>query len=107
MSAGSGGVTAAETPSAHPADVFRVRFLADLLTDGMAGQWEQRARVFEWASPRSTDFNGQATTAELAERTQRCRATAAACRAKAEVLRRYGPPDFVTSEVATVLGEVA
>lgn len=90
-----------------PNEAYRVRFLADLLTDGMAGQWEQRARVFEWAAPRPSDFNGRASAAELAERAQRCRATAAACRVKAEVLRRYGPPDFVTAEVAMVLGEVA
>lgn len=88
-------------------EAFRVRFLADLLTDGMAGQWEKRARVFEWCAPRPSDFNGRATPAELAERAQRCRGTAAACRAKAAVLRRYGPPDFVTAEVAMVLGEVA
>ncbi len=88
-------------------EAFRVRFLADLLTDGMAGQWERRALVFEWAAPRSSDFNGRATAAELTERAQRCRATAAACRAKAQVLRRYGPPDFVAGEVAAVLGEVA
>lgn len=88
-------------------EAFRVRFLADLLTDGMAGQWEKRARVFEWAAPRPSDFNGRATPAELAERTQRCQATAAACRAKAQVLRRYGPPDFAIAEVAMVLGEVA
>ena len=95
------------TLTIRPADAFRVRFLADLLTDGMAGQWEQRARVFEWCAPRPSDFNGRATAAELAERTQRCRATAAACRAKAEVLRRYGPPDFVAAEVTSVLEEVA
>ena len=88
-------------------EVYRVRFLADLLTDGMAGQWEKRARVFEWASPRPGDFNGRASAAELAERAQRCRGTAAACRAKAAVLRRYGPPDFAIAEVAMVLGEVA
>ncbi len=90
-----------------PSEAFRVRFLADLLTDGLAGQWEQRARVFEWCAPRPGDFTGRAQAAELAERAQRCRETAAACRAKAAVLRQYGLPDFVTAEVAAVLEEVA
>ncbi len=89
------------------AEQHRQRFLADLLTDGMASVYDRRARVFEWAAPRPGDFNGRATKAELAARTERCRATASALRAKAVVLRRYGPPDFVQVEVAQVLGEVA
>ncbi len=90
-----------------PHEAFRARFLADLLAQGMAVTYDHRASMFEWACPRPDDFNGRATPAELAERAQRCQATAAACRAKAEVLRRYGPPDFVAAEVTSVLEEVA
>lgn len=90
----------------NSAAAFRERFLADLLTQGMASYYGRRARVFEWAAPRPGDFRGRATNADLAARAARCRETAAAFRAKADVLRRYGPPDFVVDEVGVVLGEV-
>lgn len=90
----------------NSAAAFRERFLADLLTQGMATFYDRRARVFEWVAPRPGDFRGRATNADLAARAARCRETAAAFRAKADVLRRYGPPDFVVDEVGVVLGEV-
>ena len=88
-----------------PADAFRGRFLADLLTQGMATFYERRARVLEWAAPRPGDFVGRATPQQLAAQSARCRETATAFRNKAAVLRSYGPPDFVVDEVAGVLAE--
>lgn len=90
-----------------PADAFRGRFLADLLTQGMAESYERRARVFEWAAPRRGDFVGRATPQQLAAQSARCWETATAFRNKAAVLRSYGPPDFVVDEVAGVLAEGA
>ncbi len=88
-----------------PASAFRKRFLADMLTQGMASYYERRALVLEWAAPRPGDFVGRATPQQLAARAARCRETAEAFRNKAAVLRRYGPPDFVADEVAGVLAE--
>lgn len=88
-----------------PASAFRERFLADLLTQGMATFYERRARVLEWAAPRPGDFVGRATPQQLAAQSARCRETATAFRNKAAVLRRYGPPDFVVDEVAGALAE--
>lgn len=91
----------------NAADQYRLRALADIFNDVSAAQWEHRARVMEWCAPRPGDFNGNATPAELAQRSSRCRAAAAACRAKAEVLRRYGLPDFIAAELAEQWREVA
>lgn len=85
---------------------FRARSLADLLTSGMATYWDRRAAVFEWAAPKASDFTGRASAQDMVDRAIRCHQTSAACRAKAEVLRRYGPPDDVLAEVADVLAEV-
>ena len=91
----------------NSAAAFRERFLADLLTQGMASYYGRRARVFEWAAPRPGDFVGRATPHQLAAQSARCRETATAFRNKAAVLRRYGTPDFVMDEVTGVLREVA
>lgn len=88
-----------------PSEAFRERFLADLLTQGMATFYERRAHVLEWAAPRAGDFVGRATPQQLAAQAARCRETATAFRNKAAVLRRYGPPDFVVGEVAGALAE--
>ncbi len=90
-----------------PSEAFRERFLADLLTQGMATFYEHRAAVLEWASPRPGDYVGRATPQQLAAQSARCRETATAFRNKAAVLRRYGPPDFVVDEVAGVIAEGA
>lgn len=89
------------------ADQYRLRVLADMFNETLATQWEHRARVFEWAAPRPSDFRGRATPAELDARSKRCRQTAEACRAKAAVLRRYGMPDFIAAELAEQWREVA
>lgn len=90
-----------------PSEAFRERFLADLLTQGMATFYEHRAAVLEWAAPRPGDYVGRATPQQLAAQSARCRETATAFRNKAAVLRRYGPPDFVVDEVAGVIAEGA
>lgn len=88
-------------------DHYRRRFLEDMLCSASEVQMLRRAEVFDWASPRPDDFNGRATAADLAARAERCRGVAAAYRAKAAVLRRYGLPDFIAAELGEVLGEVA
>lgn len=93
--------------SAAVTDHYRQRFLAEMLNSASADQMDRRAAEWEWVAPKPGDFTGRATEADLAARTERCRATAAAFRAKATVLRRYGVPDFIAAEVATVLAEVA
>jgi len=80
------------------------RVLTDALAEGTAAYWLRRAETFEAAAPRSTDYNGRATRAELVERAERCRSTAAACRARAS-LEEHGQP--IPAELLRVLQEVA
>lgn len=61
------------------------RVIQDALSEASADYWERRAARFEAARRREGDFAGQATPEQLAERDQRCAATAAACRARAHV----------------------
>lgn len=91
----------------NAAEQFRQRFLAEMLTAVSAAQMDRRAAEWEWVAPKPSDYRGRATAEQLADRTERCLGTASAFRAKAHVLRRYGVPDFIAAEVATVLGEVA
>ena len=81
---------------------FTGRMLADALAEATSGYWQRRGQTFIDAAPRPGDFNGQATRAELAERAQRCRSTAAACLSRAR-LEHPGAP--VPAEVWTVLTE--
>lgn len=80
------------------------RVLTDALAEGTDAYWQRRAEAFEKAAPRPGDFNGRATPAELAARAERCRATAAACRARAS-LEEHGQP--IPADVLRVLQEVA
>jgi len=85
---------------------FAARVIQDALTEAEAAGWERRARAFEEAAPRSTDFNGRATPAELEERSRRCLAVAAACRHKAELIRE-GQPQAIDQDVWAVVEKVA
>ena len=80
------------------------RVLTDALAEGTDAYWLRRAEVFELAAPRPGDFNGRATRAELVERAERCRSTAAACRARAS-LEEHGQP--IPADLLRVLQEVA
>lgn len=78
---------------------FTGRLLADAMAEATSGYWHRRGQQFLDAAPRAGDFNGRATRAELAERHERCRATAAACFARARV------ETPATSEAWRVLAE--
>lgn len=64
----------------------RDRFVAEAIGDALAGQWEQRARVFEDCRPRPDDFLGRDPRA-AARVDARCARSAAACRLHAALLR--------------------
>lgn len=83
---------------------FLARALADCLSEATSDHWNRRAAQFDAAAPKASDFHGRATRAELVERGRRCRATAAACRARAS-LETAGRP--IPPEVLFALGEVA
>ena len=87
-------------------DHFRARVLQDALTEGLAATWTRRAAMFEWAAPRPGDFTGRATAEELTAARVRCLTTAAACRRHAALILD-GRPEPISSDVWTVLAEVA
>lgn len=82
---------------------FHARVLADALSEATATFWERRARDFEAAAPRAGDWPGRATEVELRAASERCAATAAACRARASL---EGPglpiPALVIAELSGV-----
>lgn len=82
------------------------RVLQDALTEATADYWERRAQQFEDAAPKLGEFHGNATRDELNEAWARCHATAAACRAHADLISGEYPEE-ISDEVLTVLGEVA
>lgn len=59
------------------------RVLEDAYAEAAAAYWLRRAERFEAARPRSGDFVGQATAAELAALDARVAAAAQACRNRA------------------------
>ena len=75
------------TPGALAEQVehFRHRVLADALKEATSIYWQRRATAFEAAMPKSTDFTGNTTEAEIVEQRDRLAETAAACRARASV----------------------
>jgi hypothetical protein len=96
-------------PSSHiqvDPEQFLLRMLQDCLTEATATYWERRARTFDDAAPRAGDFNGLATAAELRERSQRCKETAALYRSRARIIASAtGQP--LCDEVLTVAKEAA
>jgi hypothetical protein len=85
---------------------FKARLIQDCLTEATAQYWLHRAHQFQQAAPRLNEFHGTATRDELNEAWTRCHATAAACRAHAELISQ-GRPEPISDEVASVLEEVA
>lgn len=79
------------------------RVLTDAIAEGTARYWNRRADAFLWAAPKPGDYNGRASAQELAERAERCRATAAACQARASLEERGEP---IPADVLRVLLEV-
>lgn len=65
---------------------LRRRVVQDALQQATGAFWKRRAEAFEAAVSRPGDFLGRATPAQVAERDARIRATAIACRAKADLL---------------------
>ena len=82
------------------------RFLAEVLHSATAAYWDRRAKVWEDAAPKPTDFNGQATEAELQESWRRCMTISRACAEQAELIRS-GHNEEIPAEVWAVLNEVA
>lgn len=85
---------------------FARRVGEEALTTAMPAFWERRAEQLDEARPRRSDFNGRASSAELAERDRRLAEQAAACRAHAEVLRMFPDEEAVVELVADVWDEV-
>lgn len=66
-------------------DQFTKRIIIDALNEATAAYWQHRAEQFEAACWRPGDYTGTATRDELSARDERLRATAQACRARAQV----------------------
>lgn len=64
---------------------FQTRFMRDLLSQAHASYWRHRAATFENARPKSSDYNGEATPGQLAERDRRLAGIAQACRNAADL----------------------
>ena len=85
---------------------FARRVVEEALTTAMPAFWERRAVELDEARPRRSDFNGRASSAELAERDRRLAEQAAACREHAELLRMFPEEEAVVELVADVWDEV-
>ena len=76
------------------AEPIRRRVVQDAMNDALACTWRRRADLFEWARPKPTDFNGNATAAEIAEHDRKLAAQAQACRHAALLLELHILDDF-------------
>ena len=65
---------------------LRLRAVQQAIQHASAWWWRWRAEQFDWARPRTSDFNGRATAEDLAEADRRCRGIAMACLAHAELI---------------------
>jgi hypothetical protein len=83
---------------------FRQRLLQDLLTSGLADQWESRAKTLLAACSRPGDFTGWATPDQIKARDRRLRADAERCLRHAALLRSG---EDIGEDVRNVLSEVA
>ena len=66
-------------------DHFQARVCREAILEAEAATWERRAVMLEWARPRTGDWHGQATRAELRARYDLLTAQAQACRLRARV----------------------
>lgn len=67
-------------------ELFTRRVVQEAITVALPSYWRQRAAVLEWARPRPTDFNGGATTVEVADRDHRLAEAAHAARCHAAAM---------------------
>ncbi len=81
-----------ELPPLTDVDLFYRDLLADAMAAVLASQWRERAERLRDARPRIGDFHGQATREALSARWQRLTALAAACDAKAELMKGADAP---------------
>lgn len=81
---------------------YRVRFLAQLLSEATADYWERRAETFEAARPRAGDYTGRATADQLDEVDKRCAQAAEACRFHAWLIRTEGAPGAARDALAAL-----
>ena len=65
---------------------LRRRSVQQTISQAQAWWWRWRAEQFDQARPRPSDFNGQATPADLAAADERCRGVAEACLGKAALI---------------------
>jgi hypothetical protein len=73
----------------HQIDIdehMRRRAVQQAILHAEAWYWRMRAEQFDWARPRSNDFNGRATPEMLAEADRRCRETRDLCLSKADLI---------------------
>lgn len=87
---------------------YAVRMLEDAITEAMPWHWTHRAEQLEDARPRPTDYRGQATREDLAERYARLTEQADACRLHSRFLREYPTPigeDLAALVVAIIGGD--
>jgi hypothetical protein len=71
--------------------------------EAAAAGWRRRAAEFDRAAPRRSDHHGNATPPQLSAAWNRCKASAAACRAAADLIDRYGiSPDILDELDATL-----
>lgn len=71
-----------------------------------AAGWRRRAAEFDRAAPRRSDHHGNATAAQLSAAWNRCRASAEACRAAADLIDRYGLSPDVLDELDATLKQL-
>lgn len=67
------------------AEQFRVRVLHEAVSAGFAHTWRRRAEALELARPRSEDFTGDATQADLRAQDERLREKVRACLRRAQM----------------------
>ena len=70
---------------------FAKQVILDAFREALPAYWVQRAEAFHWAQPRTTDFHGQSGPRETFAALHRCRDTAQACLAHAELLSQGDP----------------
>ena len=68
------------------AEPMRRRAVQEAISQATAEWWRRRAEQFQWARPRPGDYNGAATSEELAAADERCLGIAQACLAKASLI---------------------
>ena len=79
-----------ETPLDTYVEHFQTRVLRDAFNQATATYWESRARTFEWALGRESDYQGRSTQEQRDERDQRLTEAATECRRRRDQAGRGG-----------------